>query len=114
MEAGSQSAATHGNREQVDLPATAQKALEEHQTRKERDPEVTLKEFSKKYDVPYSVVYESSYRVHVESTMRRDREFPERELFAEVRRLLINRIEKHRAIVGKQEEILNRLRGVHP
>jgi hypothetical protein len=75
---------------------------------------MTLKEFAQKYDVPYHVVYEASYKVPAISTMRKDREYPEKELFLEVRRVVTNRISRHRDLARKQAEILDHLRGRCP
>lgn len=76
--------------------------------------EMTLKEFAQKYDVPYHIVYEASYKVPAISTMRKDREYPEKELFLEVRRVVTNRISRHRDLTRKQAEILDHLRGICP
>ena len=75
---------------------------------------MTLKEFAKKYDIPYHIVYEASYKVPVISTLQRDREYPEKALFVEVRRVVKNRISRHRDLAMKQEEILDHLRGICP
>ena len=73
-----------------------------------------LKEFSKKYGVPYGTVYESSFHVQVTPTIRHDRDYPEKELFEEVYKLEKARIDKHLRFVRKHEEIIERLRCVHP
>ena len=75
---------------------------------------MTLKEFSRKYQVPYHIVYEASYKVPAISTMRKDREFPEKQLFVEVMSAVNNKIRKHRDMAHKQAEILDRLRGKCP
>lgn len=75
---------------------------------------MTLKEFALKYNVPYHVVYEASYKVPTVSTMRKDREYPEKELFLQVRRLVNARLKHHRELAGKQAEILDKLRGICP
>lgn len=75
---------------------------------------LTLKEFSRKYQVPYHIVYEASYKVHAISTMQKDREYPEKELFTEVRSVLSGRMRHHRDLARKQAEILDKLRGICP
>ena len=54
---------------------------------------MTIKEFSDKYDVPYYLAYEASYKVR---PVRRDKDFPEDELFAETKSLIHRRYERHR------------------
>lgn len=75
---------------------------------------MTLKEFANKYQIPYNVVYEASYKVQPISTVRRDRDFPEKQLFIETRCVIKNKIDRHRDIARKQAEMLDRLRGICP
>ena len=75
---------------------------------------MTIREFADKYDIPYHIVYESTYKVQTVSTMRKDREYPEKELFTEVRSLVNERLKYHRELAGKQAEILDKLRGRCP
>jgi hypothetical protein len=46
--------------------------------------------------------------------MRKDREYPERELFTEVRSVVNGRMQHHRDLARKQAEILDKLRGMYP
>lgn len=57
---------------------------------------MTIKGFSEKYQVPYYIVYEASYKVQPVGTWVRDRDFPEDRLFEETKKLVGKRIEKHR------------------
>ena len=56
---------------------------------------MTIKEFAEKYHVPYHIVYEATYKVQAISTMRRDREYPEGELFEATSDLIEDRANKH-------------------
>ena len=62
---------------------------------------MTLKEFAQKYDVPYHVVYEASYKVPAISTMMRDRDFPEDELFDATSDLIEERINRHAKLMSQ-------------
>ena len=73
---------------------------------------MTLKEFSKKYQIPYNIVYEASYKVQPISTERRDREYPEKQLFVETRSVVSCRLKKHTEQMRKSNEMMDRLRGV--
>ena len=70
---------------------------------------MTLKEFSKKYDIPYHLVYEVSYKVPYYLTEHSYREYHEDLLFKAVAGLLIRRVDKNREIVKEQIEMLRRL-----
>ena len=70
---------------------------------------MTLKEFSRKYDVPYHFVYETSYRVQPISTERMDREYPEKELYNEVLKVIDEKIAKHKANLEKMTALHNKL-----
>lgn len=56
---------------------------------------MTIKEFSDKYDVPYNMAYEASYRVSPVGTMQRDKDFPEDDLFVATDKLLEKRMQYH-------------------
>ena len=56
---------------------------------------MTIKEFADKYNVPYHLVYESTYKVPSYSTIRKEREYPEDGLFRETERIIEARLEKH-------------------
>ena len=70
---------------------------------------MTLKEFSRKYNVPYHIVYEASYAVHPISTDRYDREYPEEGIRKEVANRLKASIERHEMMAAKQRDILKNL-----
>lgn len=70
---------------------------------------MTIKEFSVKYDVPYHLVYASSYRVQPTATVLRDRDFPEDGLRDAVTALLKERVTFHRQIMEKDVQILERM-----
>ena len=67
------------------------------QNRKVGEEGMTLKEFSIKYEVPYNLVYDSSYGVKPVSTLRRDRDFPEKDLYQSVVQNINRRIKRHEA-----------------
>ena len=56
---------------------------------------MTIKEFADKYDVPYHIAYEASYKVTPVGTLYRDKDFPEDDLFVETDKLLEIRMRKH-------------------
>ena len=62
---------------------------------------MTIKEFANKYGIPYHVAYEATYRVKPISTMQRDRDFPEDELFKAASDLIEARINKHTKLVSQ-------------
>ena len=62
---------------------------------------MTIKEFANKYGIPYHIAYEATYRVKTISTMRRDREYPEDELFNAASDLIEARINKHTKLVSQ-------------
>ena len=70
---------------------------------------MTLKEFSKAYNVPYHIVYEASYKVPTESNLMRDRDFSERGLFDAVMEIADKRIEKHTRVLERQRKIKDNL-----
>lgn len=72
---------------------------------------MTLKEFSRAYNVPYHIVYESSYKVTPQSTWLRDRDYPEHEVYNAVIDTIRKRIAKHRNLLERQTEIMERLEG---
>lgn len=70
---------------------------------------MTLKEFSEKYDVPYYLVYEASYRVRPISSMIRDRDFDEECLFRETVKLIERRIMKYEKMMKQNIEAQKKL-----
>ena len=75
---------------------------------------MTIKEFSDKYDVPYYLAYEASYKVQPTGSMQRDKDFPEDQLFDETVKLIHRRYEKHRQqmnVCMRAEVNMNRRRG---
>lgn len=72
---------------------------------------MTLKEFAKKYGVPYSIVYNASCRVHVAPTFMKNRDFPADELQTAVINELSARVCKHHDEMIKAMDILARVKG---
>ena len=75
---------------------------------------MTIKEFSDKYDVPYYTAYEASYKVSPVGSVKRDKDFPEDQLFEETLKLIHRRYEKHRqqmTLCMRAEVNMNKRRG---
>lgn len=70
---------------------------------------MTIKEFAKKYDVPYNLVYDATYRVKPESTWMRDRDYPEQALHDEIVSILRKRIGRLERSVVKNRTFLDKL-----
>ena len=70
---------------------------------------MTLKEFSKKYDIPYPIVYQSSWRVKSDSPWLHDRDYPEEGLKQAVNELTDARIAKYSEMLENQKKIKERL-----
>lgn len=66
---------------------------------------MTINEFAQKYDIPYHIVYESSYRVPSHSTFLHDRDFPEEGLRKAILAMADSRIEKHKRVLEQQIRI---------
>ena len=62
---------------------------------------MTIREFADKYHVPYHIVYEATYKVQAISTMRRDREYIEKELFDATSDLIEDRANKHAKLLSQ-------------
>jgi len=75
---------------------------------------MTIVEFSNKYDVPYHIVYEATYKVPAVSTMQKDREYPEDDLYREVRNIMNTRLGAHLDKARKLAVFLNNLEGREP
>ena len=60
---------------------------------------MTIKEFSDKYEIPYSIAYEASYKVSPVGTMTREKDFPEGELFEAADKLLQKRMQYHTKLI---------------
>ena len=73
---------------------------------------MTVNEFSDKYDVPYHIVYEATYKIQPISPARRDREFHEKDMFRSVKEIAEKRFTKHKRLAKKQIEILENLKKV--
>lgn len=70
---------------------------------------MTIKGFSEKYNVPYHIVYEATYKVPAVSTMQKDREYPEDDMHREVRSIVNSRLSFHMEKARKLSVILNSL-----
>ena len=73
---------------------------------------MTLKEFSDKYCVDYNTVFKASCNVKPVSTLQRDKDFPEEELYKQVNKELNNRIFIHLEYVGKYNSIKDNMRRI--
>jgi hypothetical protein len=71
---------------------------------------MTIKEFAEKYDVPYHLVYESTYKVPSYSTIRKDREYPEDGLFRETERIIEARMNRHKELYQQARKAFMNLR----
>jgi hypothetical protein len=74
---------------------------------------MTLKEFARKYEIPYSLVWEASYNVKPTATIQRSKDFPEFELYASIMKLLSRRALKKCEQVGKIIEQRQRIRSIY-
>ena len=54
---------------------------------------MTIREFAKKYEISYHLAWEASYDVKPVSTITRDKDFPEDELYHSVMRILSSKIQ---------------------
>ena len=70
---------------------------------------MTLKEFSQKYGVPYHIVYEASYYVKPEQSVRRDRDFDEFKLYYTVKGIVQERINRYTEVLQGHQAVMNRL-----
>ena len=73
---------------------------------------MTVNEFVKKYEIPYTLVYEASFTAPCESTrIRREykREFEEKELTEVVQKALERRISKYQELVDRYVEMKARM-----
>ena len=57
--------------------------------------QMTLKDFSRKYDIPYSIVYAASYKVHPVYGEVYEREYPESELRSALYETVSSRIDHY-------------------
>lgn len=71
---------------------------------------MTLKEFAKKYDIPYNVVYSATYNVRPLSTWMHDRDYPEQALHDEIISILQKRIGRLKRDIEKNEGFLAKLK----
>lgn len=72
---------------------------------------MTLKEFSRKYDVPYHIVYTASYKVQPESTWFKDKDYPEKELREQVLIISSKAVEKHMRLMELHVQVMKNLEG---
>lgn len=72
---------------------------------------MTLKEYAQKYQIPYFIVYEASYKVQPEATFVRERDYREDDLTIAVMEVAKKRIEKHRTLLEQQIDIVRKVRG---
>ena len=67
---------------------------------------MTIREFSDKYGIPYGIAYEATYKVPSYSTLQKDREYPEDQMFAEAERIISARMKKHRGQYEKAKKYI--------
>lgn len=60
---------------------------------------MTLKDFSKKYNIPYSIVYAASYKVQPVVCDVYEREYPERELCSALYDIVNSRIDYYQDLM---------------
>jgi len=70
---------------------------------------MTLKEFEKKYDIPYNIIYAATPYVRSTSTTMVDRDYPEKELMDAIVHNLAISLDRHKRYLEKYSEMLNRL-----
>ena len=74
---------------------------------------MTIKEFSMKYEIPYSLAWQASYDVKPAETIRRNKDFSEKDLYRSVMHLLSQRaLEKSRQ-AGEIMAQRNRIRYIY-
>ena len=57
---------------------------------------MTKKDFARKYELSYGIVYEASYDIKPVATLTRDFDYNEEQLFSAVCDMMTRRIAKHR------------------
>ena len=72
---------------------------------------MTIKGFANKYGIPYSIAYQASFEVHPVSTMIRDRDYPEGDLYRATKKLLAKRIEDKQKQVAENQRLLAQMKG---
>ena len=67
---------------------------------------MTIKEFSRKYNIPYYLAYKASYNFTPVSTYRRDREYSEEEMLIETHNYISGMAESYRKKADQYDKIL--------
>ena len=70
---------------------------------------MTIKEFANKYRVPYHVAYNASYKIKPYASMERDKDFSEKELFEETKKMLESRLKKHHKLCCQYQLAIDNL-----
>lgn len=70
---------------------------------------MTVKEFSEKYGVDYSTVYNATWLIHSTTMSLRYKQYDEAELMKATKTVVNNRISRHKKELEKAEEIMNKL-----
>ena len=73
---------------------------------------MTIKQFMKKYGVPYNIVYNATYKVHPLDYALKEREYNEQELYREVEDSLLARIRKHKEESDRLIRYVKNMRGL--
>lgn len=71
---------------------------------------MTIKEFAEKYNIPYNVAYNATYNVKPQTTWMHDRDYPEKELKAELVSILEDREHRLRRNLARTTMLLTKLR----
>lgn len=69
---------------------------------------MTIKEIGEKYEVPYNTVYLATYGIKPIDPMKsKDRQYPEDKVVKNLKRVIQERIEKHREKACELQEMLD-------
>lgn len=71
-----------------------------------------VNEFVEKYGVPYQIAYNSTWLVKQDFQTRANRNYDEEQLKEAVTEFLNQRMKRHRAVIEKSEQILERMNAV--
>jgi len=71
---------------------------------------MTMKEFARKYDIPYPVVYKASFRVHPVSSVKREKDYPEEDLLRETERFANQRIKECKRYISEYQDVIDKIK----
>ena len=72
---------------------------------------MTIKEFARKYDIPYHIAYNATVGLKPTASIWRDKDFVESELFKRVSDILNDRADRKADELSRIERMLARMRG---